>query len=86
MLENFKIRHLPHWVLTDLQPAFYDLESVTSVEETARLYAKMQELITLYNEFTDRINKSSEVEIGFIDNGILLGGLQQIFENIELKE
>lgn len=67
MLEKCRIRHLPHWVLTDLQPAFYDLESVTTIEETAKLYAKMQELITLYNEFTDKVNKYiNEFEEGII--------------------
>lgn len=56
-MNNFYIKHLPHWVLTDLQPAFYDIESGTTLQQTARIYAKMQELIDLYNEFVTKVNK-----------------------------
>jgi len=56
-MNNFYIKHLPHWVLTDLQPAFYDVESGTTLQQTARIYAKMQELIDLYNEFVTKVNK-----------------------------
>lgn len=47
---------LPHWVLTDKFPAFYDSESKTAIEQTARLYGAMQELITEYNSFVDSVN------------------------------
>lgn len=56
-MNNFYIKHLPHWVLTDLQPAFYDVESGTALQQTAKIYGKMQELITLYNEFITKVNK-----------------------------
>lgn len=52
------IKLLPHWVLTDVNPAFYDVESKTAVEQTARVYAKMQELIKEYNEFVNEVNKA----------------------------
>lgn len=51
------IKLLPHWVLTDVNPAFYDVESKTAVEQTARVYAKMQEIIKDYNSFVDEVNK-----------------------------
>lgn len=56
-MNNFYIKHLPHWVLTDLQPAFYDVESGTSLQQTAKMYGKVQELIDLYNEFVTKVNK-----------------------------
>jgi hypothetical protein len=56
-MNNFYIKHLPHWVLTDLQPAFYDVESGTTLQQTAKMYGKMQELIDLYNEFVTKVNK-----------------------------
>lgn len=56
-MNNFYIKHLPHWVLTDLQPAFYDVESGTTLQQTAKIYGKMQELIDLYNEFVTKVNK-----------------------------
>ena len=48
---------LPHWVLTDKFPAFYDSESKTALEQTARVYGAMQELITEYNSFVDSVNQ-----------------------------
>lgn len=48
---------LPHWVLTDKFPAFYDSESKTAIEQTARVYGAMQELITEYNKFVDSVNQ-----------------------------
>ncbi len=66
-MKKYCLKHLPHWVITNLQPAFYDSESLTAVQQTARVYAKMQELITLYNEFTDQVNKYiTEFENGII--------------------
>ena len=55
-------------------------DSVGSDLDEEVLCNKIQSLLT------NRINKSSEVEVGFVDDGILLGGLQQIFENIKLKD
>lgn len=51
------IKLLPLWVLTNKQSAFYDSESGTALEQTARVYAKMQELIEDYNKFATEVNK-----------------------------
>lgn len=51
------IKLLPHWVLTDNHPAFYDTESRTAIQMVARLYGKMQELIEDYNTYIDQINQ-----------------------------
>ena len=53
-----RIPLLPHWVITDKYPAFYDVESATAVEQTSKLYGKMQELIEDYNKYVDEINKT----------------------------
>ena len=68
-MNNFYIKHLPHWVLTDLQPAFYDVESGTSLQQTAKMYGKVQELIDLYNEFVTKVNKY----IKDFEDGIITG-------------
>lgn len=66
-MNNFYIKHLPHWVLTDLQPAFYDVESGTSLQQTAKLWGKVQELIDLYNEFVTKVNQYiTDFESGII--------------------
>ena len=66
-MKKYCLKHLPHWVLTDPQPAFYDCESATAVQQTAKIYTKIQELITLYNEFTNDVNRYiTEFEDGII--------------------
>ena len=51
---------LPHWALTNLNPAFYDTESGNAIEQTARVYAKMNELVAECNNFIDKINTEIE--------------------------
>lgn len=68
--------NLPEWKLTSKYPAFYDTESGTAIEQTAKVYGAMRELIDEYNAFvesiTTRINefeaslsaKEDEFEVG----------------------
>ena len=66
-MKKYCLKHLPHWVLTDPQPAFYDCESATAIQQTAKLYGKIQELITIYNDFVRDINRYiTEFEDGII--------------------
>lgn len=66
-MKKYCLNHLPHWVLTDPQPAFYDCESATAVQQTAKIYAKIQELITIYNDFVRDVNRYiTEFEKGII--------------------
>ena len=51
---------LPKWCLTNKLPAFYDLESATAVEQTAKVYGAMQGLIDDYNKFAEEFNKTFE--------------------------
>ena len=62
-----RIKPLPHWVLADLQPAFYDIESVTAVQMLAKIYPKIEELISDYNYYVDQINKI----INDFENGMI---------------
>lgn len=52
------MKELPAWVLTNPLPAVHDLESRTSVEMVARLYAAMQSLIEEVNEHIAQVNKT----------------------------
>lgn len=66
-MKKYCLKHLPHWVLTDTLPAFYDCESATAIQQTAKLYGKIQELITIYNDFVRDINRYiTEFEDGII--------------------
>lgn len=53
---RFKL--LPHWCITTLKSAFYDMESLTAVEQTGRLYKTIQDLIEDYNKYVDEINST----------------------------
>lgn len=50
-----RINFLPPWVETNLQPAFYDLESGTCLQQTARMYDKVNQLVRSVNEQNDTI-------------------------------
>ena len=52
------IKKLPHWVVTNKYPGFYDTDSGTTIEQTARVYKKMNELVEDYNKFVDETNKA----------------------------
>ena len=49
---------LPKWVLTNKFPAVNDCESLTVIEQTARIYGKVNELIESYNKYVENINKT----------------------------
>ena len=52
------IKKLPHWVLSNPNPSFYETEGGTVLEQTGIMYKKMQELIENYNNFVDETNKT----------------------------
>ena len=54
-MQNIFIDVLPPWVETGLQPACYDLESGTVLQQTARMYAKVNEIATGYSTFTTNV-------------------------------
>ena len=51
-MKNF-INFLPPWVETNIQPAFYDKESGTVLQQTARMYAKVNQLVRKFNELEE---------------------------------
>lgn len=64
---KYHIRQLPYWVLTDLQPAFYESESGTVLQQLSRMYPKIQEIIDRYNDFVRDVNRYiEEFETGII--------------------
>ena len=54
--EDFKIHKMPTWVLPNTDPAFYDCESGSAIEQTAKVYYKVNELIKAYNAFIEVID------------------------------
>lgn len=53
------IKNLPKWVLTSKSPAFYDTESGSSIEQVAKVYGAMRDLIEAYNNFEEAVKESN---------------------------
>lgn len=59
-MENIFIEFLPPWVETNLQPAFYDKESGTVLQQTARMYARVNMLIRMFNKLSKQTKEEIE--------------------------
>ena len=71
-MQDIFIEFLPPWVETNLQPAFYDAESGTVLQQTARMYGKINELIASVNNM-DKVIKEY---VDYIDH---------YFENLDVQ-
>lgn len=75
---------LPPWAETGLQPAFYDLESGTVLQQTARMYDKVNQLIRLFNELSEETQTTVEEYIAkFVE---LKDFVDTYFENLDVQE
>lgn len=90
-MKNYHIRPLPFWVLTDLQPAFYDSESGTVLQQLSRIYPKIQEVIDSYNDFVRKVNRYiDEFENGIIKDfncfkNCVIKTMNDYIESIDMK-
>ena len=55
-----RLKPLPPTALTNLQPAFYDVESVSAIEMVSKLYTYLQEMVNDYNAFVTEVNNEIE--------------------------
>ena len=74
------INFLPPWVETNEQPAFYDKESGTVLQQTARMYAKVNQLVRSVNEQNETITDYIQQ---FID---LHDYVEDYFTNLDVQE
>jgi hypothetical protein len=75
-----RINFLPPWVETNCQPAFYDKESGTVLQQNARMYAKVNQLVRNVNEQ----NEAIELYIAkFIE---LRDYVHDYFDNLDVQE
>lgn len=63
-----RIPLLPEWILTGNSPAFYDSESLTAIQQTARLYGAVRELQQAYNDFTEATGVTLDAMQENLDN------------------
>ncbi|MBO7712856.1 MAG: hypothetical protein J6S85_04750 [Methanobrevibacter sp.] len=70
-----KVYPLPHWIVADTLPAFYETEGATAIQMVAKLYNKVKELIESYNELTnDYIQFKNEVNDSLADMNDTING------------
>lgn len=75
-----RINFLPPWVEMTLRPAFYDKESGTVLQQTARMYAKVNQLIRSVNDQNETI---ADYVQQFID---LKDYVEDYFDNLDVQE
>lgn len=64
------LQRLPHWGITDSKAAFFDTESVTAIEQTARVYGKINEVVAVMNDFTHTIENAENEHKEQIENNV----------------
>lgn len=94
-MENIFVEFLPPWIETGLQPAFYDKESGTALQQTARMYARVNMLIRMFNklskntkqEIEDFESSTNETINEYIDKfNELHDYVQDYFDNLDVQE
>lgn len=94
-MENIFVEFLPPWVETGLQPAFYDKESGTVLQQTARMYARVNMLIRMFNklsrqtktEITNFEESTNETVNEYIDKfNELHDYVHDYFDNLDVQE
>lgn len=83
-MENIFVEFLPPWIETGIQPAFYDKESGTVLQQTARMYAKVNELVEAFDTLSkgtketvdEYIEKFTELK-DFVDD---------FFDNLDVQD
>lgn len=83
-MENIFVEFLPPWVETGLQPAFYDKESGTVLQQTARMYARVNMLIRMFNKLSKQTKETVEEYINKFNE--LKEYVDDYFDNLDVQE
>lgn len=83
-MENIFVEFLPPWIETGLQPAFYDKESGTVLQQTARMYARVNMLIRMFNKLSK--NTKTTVEDYIEQFNELHDYVHDYFDNLDVQE
>ena len=83
-MENIFVEFLPPWVETGLQPAFYDKESGTVLQQTARMYARVNMLIRMFNKLSKNTKETVEDYINRFNE--LYNYVHDYFDNLDVQE
>lgn len=86
-----RLQPLPQIALTNLQPAFYDVESVTAIEMVSKFYSYLQNLVNDYNSFVTEVNNNiDDFESGMIHDfecfkNCIIKTMNDYIESIDTK-
>lgn len=83
-MENIFVEFLPPWVETGLQPAFYDKESGTVLQQTARMYDRVNMLIRMFNKLSKNTKETVEEYIAKFNE--LYTYVHDYFDNLDVQE
>lgn len=76
-MDNIFVEFLPPWIETNMQPAFYDKESGTCLQQTARMYDRVNMLVRMFNKL------SKETRESFTE---LYNYVHDFFDNLDVQE
>ena len=79
-----RINFLPPWVETGIQPAFYDKESGAVLQQTARMYARVNMLIRMFNKLSKETKETIEEYITKFND--LHDYVHDYFDNLDVQE
>lgn len=82
-MENIFVEFLPPWIETGLQPAFYDKESGTALQQTARMYARVNMLIRMFNKLSKNTKTTVEDYINQFNE--LHDYVHDYFDNLDVQ-
>ena len=83
-MDKLFVNFLPPWVETNIQPAFYDKESGSVLQQTARMYAKVNCLVRMFNKLSKETKETVEDYIAkFVE---LKDFVDTYFENLDVQE
>ena len=94
-MQNIFIELLPPWVETGLQPAFYDKESGTVLQQVSRMWAKMIQLGQAFNTFSENtttfvnqfVDDTNDTIDDYIDRfNSLHDYVHDYFDNLDVQE
>ena len=83
-MENIFVEFLPPWVETGLQPAFYDKESGSVLQQTARMYARVNMLIRMFNKLSKQTKETVDHYVEEFTT--LYNYVHDYFDNLDVQE
>lgn len=83
-MENIFVEFLPPWVETGLQPAFYDKESGTVLQQTARMYARVNMLIRMFNKLSKQTKETVDHYVEEFTS--LYNYVHDFLDNLDVQE